>query len=90
MAMNIKDAETERHAAELAARMGVSKTAAVRAALRDELERLRRPRDQQARGEQFVRFLETDIWPQVPQAVFGSPVSKAEREEILGYGPGGV
>ncbi len=90
MAMNIKDAETERLAAELAARMGVSKTAAVRTALRDELDRLGRPLDQQARGEQFVRFLRTDIWPQVPQDVFGKPVSKAEREEILGYGPGGV
>ncbi|WP_216893299.1 type II toxin-antitoxin system VapB family antitoxin [Nocardia alni] len=90
MALNIKDAETERLAAELAARMGVSKTAAVRTALRDALERLGRPLDRQARGEQFVCFLQTDIWPQIPQDVFRKSVSKAEIEEILGCGPGDV
>ncbi|MFD3704191.1 type II toxin-antitoxin system VapB family antitoxin [Nocardia sp. NPDC058658] len=90
MALNIKDPEAERLAAELAARTGMSKTAAVRAALHDQLERLGRPAGHRDGGAAFVGFLQTQIWPQIPREVFGAVVTKAEREEILGYGPGGV
>lgn len=90
MALNIKDPEAERLAAELAARTGMSKTAAVRMALHDQLERLGRPAGHRDGGEQFVRFLRAQVWSQVPKEVFGTAVTKAEREEILGYGPGGV
>ncbi|MFE3542514.1 type II toxin-antitoxin system VapB family antitoxin [Nocardia sp. NPDC059177] len=90
MALNIKDPEAERLAAELAARTGMSKTAAVRMALHDQLERLGRPTGRQDGGEQFVGFLRSQIWPQLPREVFGVAVTKTEREEILGYGPGGV
>ncbi|MFC4124601.1 type II toxin-antitoxin system VapB family antitoxin [Nocardia rhizosphaerae] len=90
MAMNIKDPEAERLATELAARTGMSKTAAVRSALHDQLERLDRSTGHRDSGDEFVRFLRSEIWPQVPREVFGAPVTKAEREEILGYGPGGV
>jgi antitoxin VapB len=36
------------------------------------------------------RFLEEEVWPQLPPDVRGQPMTKAEREEILGYGPDGV
>lgn len=89
MAMNIKDPETERLAAEVAALTGESKTAAVRAALRERRERLiaqSGPRQRTLR-----RFLEDEIWPRVPLDVQDQPpMTKAEREEILGYGPEGV
>ena len=44
MALNIRHAETERLASELAEMTGETKTTAVREALRDRLERLRRER----------------------------------------------
>jgi len=90
MAMNIKDPEAERLATEVAARTGESKTAAVRTALQERLERLNAVRDADKRGADFVRFLREEIRPQIPPERVGKPVTKAEREEILGYGPDGI
>lgn len=90
MALNIKDPEAEKLAAEVALITGNSKTGAVRDALREKRDRLeltrtsRRPR----KPGDFRRFLETEIWPQIPDR--GTPLTKEEREEILGYGPEGV
>jgi antitoxin VapB len=94
MALNIKDRETEALVAEIAALTGETKTGAVRKAARERLERLRlqegRP-DPRKDAESFRRWLETEIWPLIPDDVRGQkPITKAEREEILGYGPGGV
>ncbi|HZU18656.1 MAG TPA: hypothetical protein VFD01_18895 [Candidatus Dormibacteraeota bacterium] len=36
------------------------------------------------------RFLEHEVWPQVPADVLGRPLSREDREAILGYRPGGV
>ena len=87
--MNIKDPETEQLAAEVAAMAGESKTAAVRTALRERRDRLnaqRKPRQRTLR-----RFLEDEIWPRVPPELQDKPpMTKAEREDLLGYGPEGV
>jgi antitoxin VapB len=89
MAMNIKDPEAERLAAEVAALTGESKTAAVRTALRERRDRLS-TRSGLGQGN-LRRFLEDEIWPRVPPEVRdGTPMTKAEREELLGYGPEGV
>ncbi|WP_158891222.1 type II toxin-antitoxin system VapB family antitoxin [Amycolatopsis anabasis] len=90
MAMNIKDPEAERLASEVAALTGESKTAAVREALRARRDQLVAERDAKRRGEEFVRFLEEEIWPHISPENRGKPITKAEREEILGYGPDGV
>ncbi|MFN8202180.1 MAG: type II toxin-antitoxin system VapB family antitoxin [Solirubrobacteraceae bacterium] len=90
MALNIKDPETERLAAELAAVTGETKTGAVRTALRERRERLGREHGAQTPGERLRRVLEEEIWPLVPDDVRGKPITKTEREEILGYGPDGV
>jgi hypothetical protein len=37
-----------------------------------------------------VRFLETEVWPQVPRKTLGRRTTKRERERIAGYGPQGV
>jgi len=90
MALNIKDPETEQLAAEVAAMAGESKTRAVKVALHERKERLKllgKPAD---RGERLRRLLEEEIWPNLPAEERGRPMSKAEREEILGYGPNGV
>ena len=89
MALNIKDPETERLAAEVAVLTGTTKTGAVRYALRQVLESLSRPPVKQ-REERLTRFLEEEIWPLVPPDELGRQVSKAEREEILGFGEHGA
>lgn len=47
-------------------------------------------RGEPARKRDTRDFLEREIWSQIPASVLGKPVSKKEREEILGYGPDGV
>jgi antitoxin VapB len=42
------------------------------------------------RAERIDRFLEEEAWPQIPEEKLGKPISKAEREDILGYGPDGA
>jgi antitoxin VapB len=90
MALNIKDPEAERLAAEVAELAGESKTRAVRVALGERRERLvlRSPRPD--RGRALGRFLEEEVWPQIPEAELGRSLTRAEREAILGYGSEGV
>jgi antitoxin VapB len=92
MALNIKDKETEALVNELAALTGESKTKAVRKAAQERLDRLKaRSSGKRFRSVDDIQtWLETEIWPQIPSGEYGKPVSKAEREEILGYGPEGV
>ncbi len=90
MALNIKDAETERLAAEVAALTGETKTRAVKIALQERRERLARRVVRRDHGRELRRFLEEEAWPQVPAEALGKPLSRAEREAILGYGAEGV
>jgi antitoxin VapB len=90
LALNIKDAETEQLAAEVAAMTGETKTRAINVALRERRARLAAARDASERTERVVRFLIEEAWPQVPAALLGQAPTKAEREAILGYGPEGV
>ena len=80
MALNIKDPETEDLAAKLAARLKVTKTAAIRHALRAQLA-LTESRNQE-RLDQALNVLATEIWPLTAHSM---PITKADREEILGY-----
>lgn len=86
MALNIKDAETERLVTELAAETGETKTRAVKVAVEERKARL----DRRGRRKPLLQYLEEEIWPRIPPDVRGKPISKQEREEILGYGPDGV
>jgi antitoxin VapB len=87
VALNIKNPKVEKLAAEVAKLTGETKTEAIRRALQDRKERLisETARDQM---DSWRRFLETEVWPLLPEG--GTSPSKAEREEILGYGPEGV
>ena len=89
MAMNIKDPEAERLAAEVARMTGESKTGAVRSALADRKERLAYRLGRRDKRKELLRLLEEEIWPSVPKAVLGKRITKKERERILGYGPEG-
>lgn len=90
MALNIKDGETERLAAELAALTGESKTGAIRTALRERKERLALQRSGGDRELALRRLLEEEIWPSIPPELLGRAPSREEQEQILGYGPEGV
>jgi antitoxin VapB len=91
MALNIKDPETERLAAQVAALTAETKTRAVKIALQERMERLTAGIPRQAgAGERLRRFLADEAWPQVPADTLGAPLSRSEREQILGYGPEGV
>lgn len=88
MALNIKDPETERLAAEIAVATQTTKTGAVRDALRERKAHLDAGADE--RHVELVRFMEDEIWPQIPSELRGAAPTKAEREAILGLAADGV
>jgi antitoxin VapB len=90
MTLNIKDWETEKLAAEVAAMAGESKTRAVRVALEERKRRLILRAGRRDRLQGLQRFLEREVWPEVPRRVLGKRVTRRERETILGYGRPGV
>jgi antitoxin VapB len=89
MALNIKNADVERLAEELARLTGESKTEAIRKSLEERRRRLKGPSVAERR-RRVLRLLETRIWPNIPKAQLGKRLTRAEEDEILGYGPGGV
>jgi antitoxin VapB len=90
MALNIKDPETERLAAEVAAMTGESKTKAIRSSLAERKERLSYRIGRRDRKKELYRLLEQEIWPRIPPSILGKRLSRREKERILGYGPEGV
>ena len=89
MALNIKNTEVERLATEVARLTGESKTEAIRRALDERRRRLTRV-SVNSRRTRVLRFLEKQVWPTLAKAQIGRRLSRAEEDEILGYGPGGV
>ena len=82
MALNIRNAETERLAAELALLTGRTKTEAVTEAIRDRLERMRRERS----GRSLVDELD-----EIGRRCAKLPVRDGRSaDEILGYDEHGV
>ena len=90
MALNIKNPEVERLAGEVAALAGESKTQAIRHALEERLARLAVRVVRQDRRVEVQRFLEAEVWSQIPADLVGQRLSRAEEERILGFGPDGV
>lgn len=89
MALNLKNAEVERLAAEVARLAGESKTEAIRRALEERRNRLRVP-DLAQRRERVLRLLRTKLWASLPKEQRGRRLSREEEDAILGYGPEGV
>lgn len=90
MALNIKNAEVERLADQVARLAGQTKTEAIRQALLARRESLTAKASGLHRGRRLAVFLERRAWPLLPPGTAGKPLSKKERERILGYGPEGV
>jgi antitoxin VapB len=77
MALNIRNAEAEKLAAELARQTGESKTEAVTKALRDRLGRVRRERTKRRLADELE---------EIAEHCANLPVLDARRaDEILGY-----
>ena len=89
MALTLKNPEVTALAAELAALTGESKTEAVRQALLDRRDRFRLGQGGNKK-QRLEQFLKTHNWPAIPKKALGKSVSKADLENILGFGPGGV
>lgn len=90
MALNIKNPEVERLAGEVAALARESKTQAIRRALEERKARLEMRGVQQDRRGELERFLNSEVWNQIPKNLIGVRLSRAEEERILGYGSDGV
>ena len=88
MALNLKNAEVERLAAEIARMTGESKTEAVRRALEERRQRL--TYRVQTGGGRGRRFLAEDVWPEVPDGEVGRNLTRDEEDAILGYGRAGA
>ena len=89
MALNIKNPDVERLAAEVAELASETKTEAVRRALEERKQRLELA-GAQLTHEGMLDFLEQEIWSKVPAKLRGKRITKRERERILGYGPEGA
>ena len=42
------------------------------------------------RRARLLKFLETKVWPIIPKKQLGRWLTRAEEDDLLGYGPGGV
>ena len=89
MALNLKNTAVERLAAEVARLTGESKTEAIRRALDERRRRLKGPSADERRAR-VLRFLEKKVWPTLHADERGRRLTRAEEDDILGYGPDGV
>ena len=89
MALNIKNPEVERLAAEVAQLAHETKTEAIRKALEERRSRLAVRPSPEERLKAMTEYLEREVWPLNPPEIRGRKMTKQEREEILGIGPHG-
>ena len=90
MALNLKNAEVERLAAEVARITGETKTEAIRRAL-DERRRRLVYRDEPGGSATGGRqYLEEEVWPLVPEGETGRRMTRDEEDSVLGYGDAGA
>lgn len=91
MALNIKNSGVERLAAEVAELAGETKTQAIGRALEERKQRLSAAGAGPADRERLIRFLERQIWGDLgSDQLEARPLTKAQKERILGIGRSGV
>jgi antitoxin VapB len=89
VALNLRNAEIERLASEVAALTNESKTEAIRKALEERKSRLLAARRPHKRSERAAGILQ-EFRASLPKTVRQRPLSREEEDGILGFGPGGV
>ncbi len=89
MALNLKNADVERLAAEVAELAHETKTEAIRRALVERRARLQARSARPGGGKCLREYLEQEVWPMIPTGELGRVLSREEEDQILGYGPEG-
>jgi len=89
MALNIKNLEVEKLAAEVAKLAHESKTEAIRLALVERRDRLKARGAKSGPGKGLLAYLERNVWPLIPPNELGRVLTREEEDQILGYGPEG-
>ncbi|CAN1492572.1 NADPH_BDH domain containing protein [Fimbriimonadaceae bacterium] len=82
MALNIKNAEVERLATEIARATGETKTEAIRKALVDRQKQLDLPTLEE-RWKKIRDDLERDVWSKLPPDVRGQRIPKEEYDALF-------
>jgi antitoxin VapB len=85
VALNIKNREVERLAAEVARLTNSTKTDAIRQALLEKKERLSAFGSGEGRGDQVRWYLELQVWPTIPKKA-RRPWTRQGKDAALGYG----
>ena len=88
MALTIENPKVERLAIEVAEMTNESATEAIRVALQERADRLKL-HGKESRGDR-VEEIVARFQRKVPPGELGRRLTKAQWEEMLGYGPGGV
>jgi antitoxin VapB len=89
MALNIKNTDVERLAGEVASLAHETKTEAIRRALVERRARLQARAGKPGGRKSLQGHLERSVWPLMPAGELGRVMSRAEEDQILGYGPEG-
>ena len=90
MALNLKNKEAERLAAQVAQLTGESKTEAVRRSLEERLQRIETATAEGDRERRMREFLAREVWAKLPPDQRGRRLTEAEEDDILGYEGSGV
>src|ERR1039457_2889208 len=89
MALNIKNVDVERLAAEVANLAHETKTEAIRRALVERRARLQARAGKPGGRKSLREYLEQNVWPMMPAGELGRVMTRQEEDQILGYGPEG-
>ena len=89
MGLNIRNADVERLAGEVAGLAHETKTEAIRRALLERRARLQAHGEKPGERHSLREYLERNVWPLIPSGELGRVLSREEEDHILGYGPGG-
>ena len=89
MALNIKNADVETLAGEVANLAHETKTEAIRKALEERRARLRARSSTGSGRKSLQAYLEQNVWPLMPASELGRVMPRDEEDQILGYGPEG-
>ena len=85
MALTVKNAEVERLTAEVARLTGETKTEAVRRALVDRRHKLAQRGGLLDKGTRIMEFLQSEVWPLLPEQEAGRPLSADEENALFGF-----
>ena len=89
MGLNIKNAEVERLAGEVAGLAHETKTEAIRRALLERRARLQARAGKPGGRKSLREYLERNVWPLIPSGEPRRVLNREEEDQILGYGPEG-